>query len=408
MVFLEWALLAANLAVLPYFVFLFAVAVASMLSRRRPDPTNEEPLSRFLILIPAHDEESGIAATVSSCRCSDYPAERFSVLVIADNCTDRTAAVAAEAGARVVERFDSVRKSKGYAIEYLIGRLIESGEFDALEAIVVVDADTSIDPRLLRRFDARLRAGQDWIQCYYTVANPDQSWRTRLMTYAFSLFNGVLPLGQTELGSSAGLRGNGMCFSTRGLRRRPWACYGLVEDMEFSWTLRLDGESIAFEPSGKVYGAMVSSGGTAAANQRRRWEFGRSGVRRKYIGPLLRCNRIRLGDKLLSLCEITIPTMGVLLSLYLMLTTLDLLTVALVPANGAWPRWVLLAAGLIMTAAVGLYAISPFIAMRLPWRYAKTLAMVPAYVGWKALVRLGGRPKAWVRTTRETTPDAAR
>ena len=76
-----------------------------------------------------------MATTVASCRAVDYPESLFSVLVIADNCTDRTAMVAADAGARVVERSDPAKKSKGYAIEYLIGRLIESGEFDALDAM---------------------------------------------------------------------------------------------------------------------------------------------------------------------------------------------------------------------------------------------------------------------------------
>lgn len=404
---LDGILIAANLLVLPYFLFLAGVALAAM-GKRRSTSAEGDPRSRFLVLIPAHDEETGIATTVASCRAVDYPGALFSVLVIADNCTDRTAAVAAEAGARVVERLDDVKKSKGYAIEYLIGMLIDSGEFDRLDAIVVIDADTTVAPDLLRRFDAGLRAGHDWVQCYYTVANPDQSWRTRLMTYAFSLFNGVLPMGQAALGSSAGLRGNGMCFSTRGLRRRPWACYGLVEDMEFSWTLRLDGETIAFEPDGRVYGAMVSSGGAAAASQRRRWEFGRGEVRRKYIGPLLRSRRLGLAEKLLSLCEITIPTMGVLLSLYLVLAVADLWAIVAGPAVAPLARWALLASGLTMTLAVGLYALSPFIALRLPLRYARTLAMVPVYVGWKALVRLGGRPKAWVRTARETNADAVR
>lgn len=400
-------LIAANLVVLPYFLFLAAVALASMLGRRPARPEGE-PRTRFLILIPAHDEESGIGTTVASCRAVDYPEALFSVLVIADNCTDRTAVVAAEAGARVVERFDAVKKSKGYAIEYLIGQLVESGEFEKLDAIVVIDADTTVSRNLLLRFDADLRAGRDWVQCYYTVANPDQSWRTRLMTYAFSLFNGVLPMGQAALGSSAGLRGNGMCLSTRGLRRRPWACYGLVEDMEFSWTLRLDGESIAFEPEGRVYGAMVSSGGAAAAGQRRRWEFGRGEVRRKYIGPLLRSDRLGWGEKLLSLCEIAIPTMGLLLSLYVLLGALDLLAITATPAIGVVSRWTLLALAAILTASVALYAVSPFVALRLPLRYARTLALVPVYVGWKALVRLGGRPKGWVRTARETSADAVR
>ncbi len=80
------------------------------------------------------------------------------------------------------------------------------------------------------------------------------------MTYAFSLFNGVMHLGQNALGSSAGFKGNGMCFSTRGLRRRPWQCYGLVEDMEYSWTLRVAGEKIGFQPDASVYGAMLGVG----------------------------------------------------------------------------------------------------------------------------------------------------
>jgi cellulose synthase/poly-beta-1,6-N-acetylglucosamine synthase-like glycosyltransferase len=405
--FLSAALVAANLAILPHLLFLSAVALASMLCRQRAFPPGQPARSRFLILIPAHDEETGIATTVASCRAADYPESLFSVLVIADNCSDRTSAVAASAGARVVDRFDDVKKSKGYAIEYLIGQLAASGEFDALDAIVVIDADTTMDPALLCRFDARLRAGQDWVQCYYTVANPDQSWRTRLMTYAFSLFNGVMPLGLTALGSSAGLRGNGMCFSTRGLRRRPWACYGLSEDMEFSWTLRVAGEPIAFEPSARVYGAMVGSGGSAAASQRRRWEFGRSEVRRKYLGPLLRSSALKPGDKLLSLLEISIPPMGLLLPLFAAIMALDVLAAPFGPLAPV-TRWALLACGAVMTAAVTLYAVSPFIAVGLPLRYAKSLARAPIYFAWKVLVRLAGRPTGWVRTQRETGADAAR
>jgi cellulose synthase/poly-beta-1,6-N-acetylglucosamine synthase-like glycosyltransferase len=406
-VFLDWMLCLVNILVLPYFLFLLALAVASMTVRRARPPVHEaEPRSRFLVVIPAHDEESGIGTTVASCRSADYPESQFSVLVIADNCTDRTAAIAAEAGARVVERSDSLKKSKGYAIEFLIGRLVESGEFEELDGLVLIDADTTIDPCLLRRFDAHLRAGHDWIQAYYTVANPDESWRTRLMTYALSLFNGVMQLGQTAMGTSAGLRGNGMCFSTRGLRRRPWASYGLVEDMEFSWTLRVSGERIAFEPAGRVYGAMVGSGGTAAANQRRRWEFGRREVRRTYAGPLLRSDRIGWWEKLVSLCELTIPPLGPLLSLYLVLAVLDLVAFAATPANGLAVRWVLLACASAMSVSVGLYALSPFLVMRLPWRFARSLVLVPAYIAWKVLVRLQGRPKAWVRTARETRADA--
>ena len=120
----------------------------------------------------------------------------------------------------MLERNDSTRRGKGYAIQYLIDSLIQAGEFDRLDALVFVDADSTVDPDLLRRFAQILDSGQEWIQCYDAVGNADQSWRTRLMAYAFSLINGVTLQGQSALGLSAGLRGNGMCISTAGLRRR--------------------------------------------------------------------------------------------------------------------------------------------------------------------------------------------
>ena len=107
---------------------------------------------------------------------------------------------------------------------------------------------------------------------------------------------------------------------------RPAACgagrgdaYGLVEDMEYSWTLRVAGEKIRSSPASRVYGAMLGSGGTAAANQRRRWEFGRSEIRRKYLGPLLRSHRTRLvGEALLSLRD-DHPHDGVRCGIYVVL-----------------------------------------------------------------------------------------
>ncbi len=155
-------------------------------------------------MIPAHDEESGIAATVQSCRSLEYPESLFEVLVIADNCSDQTASIARQQGATVVERQDPEQKSKGHAIKFLIDQIQMSGRFAQLDALVVIDADTTVSADLLLAFAGSIESGEDWIQCFYTVANPDTSWRTRLMAYAFCLFNGVTPLGQSALGLSAG------------------------------------------------------------------------------------------------------------------------------------------------------------------------------------------------------------
>jgi cellulose synthase/poly-beta-1,6-N-acetylglucosamine synthase-like glycosyltransferase len=397
-------LVVINLAVLPYFLFLLATALAAILARR-PESMPEDPSSKFLIVIPAHNEQSGVAATVSSCLASNYPSLFFGVLVIADNCEDQTAAVARTAGARVVERFDANKKSKGYAIEYLLELLDRSSELRSLDAVVIVDADTTIDSNLLRSFDDALRRGHDWIQAYYTVANPDQSWRTRLMTYAFSLFNGVMQLGQNALGSSAGFKGNGMCFSTRGLRRRPWRSYGLVEDMEYSWTLRVAGEQILFRPDVKVFGAMLSSGGKASADQRRRWEFGRGEIRNKYLGPLLRSSDIGFREKALAACELTIPSMAWLAIIYIFVASLDVAAwFVFVGGEYTVVRSLFFGCAAVFTIALVVYAISPFLALRLPLKYLSSIVLFPFYMGWKLLISLAGRPQRWIRTARETHP----
>lgn len=393
------ALLVFNLAILPLFVFLLAVALAALMARRTPAAA-AEPRSRFLIVVPAHNEEAGVPETIASCFAVDYPRELFDVMVIADNCDDQTAAVAAEAGADVLERFDDQKKSKGFAIEYLIETLTPSDLLETRHALVIIDADTTIDPGLLRAFDRGLRRGLDWIQCYYTVRDPDRSWRTRLMTYAFSLFNGVMSLGMCTLGSSAGFRGNGMCFSTRGMRRRPWKSHGLVEDMEYSWSLRTAGEHIAFERDATVSAAMPIAGGKAAATQRARWEFGRGQVRRRFLPLVLRSTHMTAWDKSLSALELVMPTMAVLAGLYLLATTLDLAGIVAGGIRGPI-AWMLIASAGLMTTALALYAVSPFLTLGLPWKYARTLASFPFYMVWKILIGREGPPTQWVRTERE-------
>ena len=231
-------------------------------ARRGISPTGvSSGSSRFLFLIPAHDEAGAIGITVRSCRSVAYDPERFQICVIADNCTDGTAAEAAAAGAVVVTRRDPARRSKGFALDDFFRGEIADPEVRPCDAFVLVDADTSVAPDLLAAFDRALGRGDDFTQGYYTVRNAEASWRTRLMTYAFGLANGVWPLGMDRLGLSVGLKGNGMCFRSSALRRFPWRAHGLVEDMEFAWQLRLAGERVRFEPSARVYGEMVSRGG---------------------------------------------------------------------------------------------------------------------------------------------------
>lgn len=399
---LKGLLAAVDIALLPYFIFLLAVALAGWLKRRRGPAllAPGEPRPRFLFVVPAHNEESGVAETVRSLLSVEYPADRFNLTVIADNCEDATAEVASKAGANVVERSDPHRKSKGFAIEFLIDQLKAQGKFDTYDALVIVDADSTVDANLLERFAAQLAAGRDWAQCHYAVRNADDSWRTRLMAYAFSLFNGMLPLGLGALGLGVPFRGNGMCLSTRGLSRFPWKAYGLVEDIEFSWDLRVSGERPAFEAGATVRGVMLSGGGEAASSQRRRWEYGRKEVTRKFLRLALRSPHLGLLAKASAVVELTMPGIVALGFGYLGVSALNL--IGFVWFGEPWMvGWVALA-----TLAMVLYALGPFFLFGIPWRYILSLARLPYYAAWKARVALKGKPGGWVRTAREPSSAA--
>jgi cellulose synthase/poly-beta-1,6-N-acetylglucosamine synthase-like glycosyltransferase len=396
---------AATIALAPFFLFMLAIvaaALSSLVKRPRTVAPGDPSRSRFLIVIPAHDEEGAIGATVRSCKALDYDPSGFSIHVIADNCTDGTADEAREAGASVVERSTLDRRSKGHALEYFFTEVPEGRPDAGHDATVLIDADTVVDPSLLRVFDRAVREGKDWVQGYYTVRNPDASWRTRLMTFAFSLANGVWMLGLDRLLLSVGLKGNGMCFSSNGLRRVPWKAHGLVEDMEFALMLRAAGERVHFEPEARVFGEMVSRGGAGAASQRHRWEAGRRSLRGKFAGELGRSKKLGAYSKLSYLLDLFFPP----------LATLALALVAASSVHAlAWldPRFVpasriLLPIHAAMAGTFLAYAASPLAVMGLPARYLASLLALPYYVAWKIFIALGRRsPKTWVRTPRESS-----
>ena len=390
-----------TLALAPFFLFMGAIVVASLIGRatRRPDAPPASGRSRFLIVIPAHDEAGAIGATVQSCRGLDYDPALCSIHVIADNCTDGTAQEAREAGASVVERSTVDRRSKGHALEYFFTEIPEGRPDAGHDATVLIDADTVVDPALLLAFDRGLAQGKDWMQGYYTVRNPDASWRTRMMTYAFSLANGAWMLGLDRLGLGVGLKGNGMCFSRAGLERFPWKAHGLVEDMEFALMLRAAGERVHFLPEARVYGEMVSRGGAGAASQRRRWEAGRRSLRGKFAGALVSSRALGPLRKVAYLLDLFYPPLSTLAIGLVAASTVQLFPFLDARMNGTARALGPIQAAMALVFLI--YALCPIVVIDLPARYFASLLALPYYMMWKIFVSSGKGPKAWVRTPRE-------
>ncbi len=366
---------------------------------RRPRPAGDRDDGlRLAIVIPAHDEEGQIEAAVRSVRASDYAAERRQIIVVADNCGDRTALVAAAAGAEVWDRTDPENRGKGHALAWAFDRLL--ARTDPPDAICVVDADCEVSPNLLRALAARIGTGADAVQAAYLVSDPAASPGAALRWAGFALFNVVRPLGRERLGLSSGLLGTGMAISTRLLVSSPWRSFSFAEDREQHMRWVLSGARVAFAEEATVRSPAAGDDAGRHA-QESRWESGRLRLAIR-LGPALlrRAARDRDLRALDAALEPVLPPQSLLLAT-------NIVAVGATTALGMHR-----ANRLALTSLIGQlgYVVASLAVVRAPRAVWRALLSSPAFV----LRRLGvlggalgsGRPSEWERTAREPAPGA--
>ncbi|MBN1207839.1 MAG: glycosyltransferase [Myxococcaceae bacterium] len=381
---------------LPVVVACGYLLLLTLLSADKAPLARVAPRLKFDVIVPAHNEEAGIARTVTNLSAMDYPGALRRILVVADNCSDATADRAREAGATVLVRHDTEKRGKGFALAHAFEHSLKDGFADA---VVVVDADTEVSPHLLHSFGARLEAGAHAVQAHYGVMNPHTSWRTRLMTIALALFHKVRSLGRERLGVSCGLRGNGMCFSHRVIREVPHDAFSIVEDLEYGIRLGRAGHRVHYAWEAEVLGEMVSSE-KAARSQRRRWEGGRWAMTKQFGLPLLgEALRKRDGVLLDLAMDLLVPPLS-----YVVLGAVAVAGAA--SALSVWQGQVALSvyAGAFCLASLGLYVLRGWWVSGMGARGLVDLMWAPFYVAWKVWLMVAGprdKKGEWVRTTRE-------
>ena len=407
---LRWLLLATELALALPLLYLLALAIGAALASRRtqrvtarrltPDAAQ---LARFAVIVPAHDEELLIGATLASLAQLDYPADRFTVHVVADNCTDNTAAIARAAGAQVHERRDAVNRGKGHALAWVFD-LLGTGE-TRYDAYVVLDADTVVAPSLLRALGHGLATGALALQLHNAVLNADESATTALRWMALSLVNYIRPLGRNALGGSSTLTGNGMCLTPQLLRRHPWQAFGLSEDYQYYLTLVASGERVLFVTDARVNSVMPTTARQLQA-QDIRWEtlspdakgWQRRIAWRLFVDGMRKRDWVRLD----ALAELLTPPLSALVAGC---------ALALVAAIALLAP-VEFAVGALLCALLLAYVGSAFALLRPPIGVYRALIHAPAYVVrklWVVLVlrRQRKHTREWVRTVRANATTTA-
>jgi cellulose synthase/poly-beta-1,6-N-acetylglucosamine synthase-like glycosyltransferase len=357
-----------------------------------PPPARER--LRFDIVVPAHDEAGTIEGVLASLALLDWPKEAYRVLVVADNCADATALIARNLGAHVLERWDPLRRGKGYALALAFQ---ESIHFGWARAVVVVDADSKVSANLLDAIATRLESGSDAVQVHHGVLNAQDSWRTRLMTIAFTCFHRLRSRARERLHLSCGIRGNGWCVTHKLLSEIPFEAHSLAEDIEFGIQLGLAGYRVHYADEAWVNALMVSSD-AAASTQRERWERGRLELIRTRLFPLLR----RAARQRSAVClDLALDLLIAPLS-YLVLLDVALLLLAAF-ARIAEPRLAIsFGPGIACGLCIVLYVMRGWQMSGIGLIGLIDLFHVPSFILWKVLLILRAHDSAeWVRTKRE-------
>jgi cellulose synthase/poly-beta-1,6-N-acetylglucosamine synthase-like glycosyltransferase len=378
---------------------------------RRPRLRWVGPRPTCAVLVPAYNEEAGLPATLAAIRQEFEPGDR--VLVIADNCTDKTAAVARAGGAEVLERFDLYRRGKGYALAAGVDAL-RAGPPDV---VIVIDADCRPEPGAIDRLARTAVDTGRPVQAAYTLdlpekseelgvrseekkslfsslLTPNSSVSSRLSAWAVRVKNVVRPRGLRRLGLPCVLTGSGMAFPWRLLRDTPLASGDIVEDMRLGVGLAIAGHPPTFEPAAAVTGKLPSDI-SAARSQRTRWEHGRMGTLLVQAPRLtVAALRQRRWDLAALALELAAPPSSILGLLWAVALVASLtLTEAPLPAQllviGGTAA---LAGGVLAWVAFG-RSVLPFTALLAAPVCA--VANLPMYL--RFLVR---RQRAWVRTPR--------
>jgi cellulose synthase/poly-beta-1,6-N-acetylglucosamine synthase-like glycosyltransferase len=358
--------------------------VLTLLSAALPVPAPSARKLRFDVIVPAHNEETVIAAVVASLKRIDWPADQYRVIVVADNCTDATAQIATDAGAHVMQRVDQENRGKGYALNFAFEA---SRARNWADAVVVVDADAEVSPNLLEAFACRIERGEQAVQAHYGVSNTNASWRTRLLSIAKASFHIVRSRGRERLGLSCGIRGNGWAVTHKLLE----------QDLEYGIDLGMAGLRVAYADEAHSDAEMVS-GEKDSRKQRQRWEQGRFQLIRTRTLPLLRkaCSAPSFVCLDLALDLLVLPVS------YIYLNIAVLLGVAVFAASQvpALHSWVWLGTGCAAVAV--LYILRGWQLSGAGLRGLLDLARAPFFLAWKLLVMFSRRnSKEWVRTKRE-------
>ncbi|RCX09976.1 cellulose synthase/poly-beta-1,6-N-acetylglucosamine synthase-like glycosyltransferase [Anaerobacterium chartisolvens] len=271
-------------ALLSVFLYYFIISVFGWFKRKEASASMFPPKNKFAVIVAAHNEEIVIGSIVKNLKQLNYPRDMYDILVIADNCSDKTAKVARQNGASVYERFDSVKKGKGYSLEWMFKKLFAADKI--YDAICIFDADNLASPNFLLEMNKQLCMGNKVIQGYLDSKNPSDSWISGNYSISYWTSNRLFQLPRHYLGLSCALGGTGFVMAWDVLKEIGWGATCLTEDLEFSMKLVLKNMRVSWSHEAVVYDEKPLHL-PQSWRQRRRWMQGHCNCAQRFLKKLI-------------------------------------------------------------------------------------------------------------------------
>ena len=387
---------------LAFLIFLAFVPVSTVfiqvlfsLAVKNSECPCEEKRSRLAVLVPAHNEEEIISATLHSILAQLNKEDRL--MVVADNCSDETGKVAASLGADVVIRSSSNERGKGFALDFGVNALKEFSP----EVLVIVDADCIIEEGCLDQLVRCVNRNNRPAQALYLMRNKEKpTLKMQFAEFAWIIKNWLRPLGYKNLGLPCQLMGTGMALPWNIVSKAKLKSGHIVEDMQLGVDLAIDGHPAVFCPQARVNSEFPADK-TAERSQRTRWEHGHLSVIISSLPRLLKSGiKNRRIDIVALALDLAVPPLTMVVMFLFLVFGLELFLVSTGLTSFSNKT-------IVISVSVALLLITIMIAWLkegrkiIPFIY---LFLVPLYILRKIPIYIKffiDRQKAWVRTGRK-------
>ncbi|MGN1399667.1 MAG: glycosyltransferase family 2 protein [Erysipelotrichaceae bacterium] len=339
-----------------YFYQCVYIPIVWLFKNHKPKKQIKIKLNRYAVLICARNEQEVIADLINSIHSQTYPDKLIDIFVMADNCDDNTAQIAKSHGAIVYQRFNKVEVGKGYALKVLMDKIARDYP-NKYDGYFVFDADNILEKNYIEKMNESFNQGNQIVTSYRNTKNYGVNWISAGYGLWFLRESRYLNNAREILHSSCAVSGTGFMFSQAIAQEiNGWPYHCLTEDIEFSIDQIIKEKRIAFCKEAVLYDEQPVSF-VQSVHQRMRWSKGYYQVLQLHGWDLLKgmfkgnfacfdmmmniapafilsaislvCNSIILIKSFATftnLAEVMFSTAQFVLSMYLMLYVIGLIT----------------------------------------------------------------------------------